>query len=151
MKLSALIAEIALIGEQAADRVRHKYITNLEQLQAQDSDLEGVDSKLNVTPLSTLMPEEIKHTVMVALSIDKDGDIDAALTWDGKNKEHWWSRPRRQSVAEIEIKWRAHEPPEGVCRIRDDLDDRVSQELRLTKAKRNREIEERLKQGETHG
>lgn len=122
MKLKDLMAQLSEAGEYAVHRVRQAYVDDMEDLASTDSDLPGVDTQMNVTPLSTLMPEKVIQRLEAAFTIDKDGEINAALTWDDEGKEHWWSRPRKQSIAQIEIHWSAHEPPEGICRIRDDMD-----------------------------
>ena len=133
MKLHALAKHVARAGEHAASGARDEYLASLEGLQEPHETIPGNPRRASLTPLSTMMPTRLQIRHKAALSVDKDGDVDADLSYDLDQKRGWWRRPKHGTVADIEIEWSAHEPPEAICRIRDVDDDKLEHNLRRQK------------------
>ena len=133
MKLHALLDHIARAGEHAANGAREEYLASIEKLHEPHDKLPGAPPRATLTPLSTLFPSALKLRHRLALTVDKNGDIDAELSYDPEPRTGWWRRPKRASIADLEIEWAAHETPEAVCRIRDVSDDKLEHHLRREK------------------
>ena len=133
MLLNDFLKAIFASGEEAMQAARIEYAENIGVLAGDDvDDVEGKVSGLSAAPLDAFMPKKMTLKVGVRFFERYDGRIGVELDGDKRTQRRGIGRRlnAKRGEGEVIVKWSATAPPEGICRVRDQRDNEISDELR---------------------